>query len=128
MFSPSPLPTGFDFLVTALTHPRYNVPEVIDEPSTFKASDATSEEAPIPFRQWPFTRSDLLLPSSDWGSLLVAVLSRPLGIEAREDGVRRRAEGRKHDRTDSRASICLKCIFRRASRLHLKPTFIRAFV
>ena len=43
-------------------------------------------------RKHAFTRSDLILSSSDWGSLLVAVLSREGNVDCSVQRVRRAAE------------------------------------
>ena len=77
--------SGFDFLVTSLVHPRFRVPEITAENVT---------ETGIAARGYPWTRSDLLLPSSDWSSLLVAILSRDCGLESPKEHVRRQGEER----------------------------------
>eukprot|EP00096_Caligus_rogercresseyi_P011740 TRINITY_DN4721_c0_g1_i1.p1 TRINITY_DN4721_c0_g1~~TRINITY_DN4721_c0_g1_i1.p1 ORF type:complete len:624 (+),score=187.06 TRINITY_DN4721_c0_g1_i1:30-1874(+) len=73
---------GFDFLLGPLVHPRYRQDESIFE-----------DEKTI-IRKGPFTRSDLILSSVDWGSLFVGVLSRDVNLESSLPRVRRIAEER----------------------------------
>ena len=82
--------SGFDFLLTSLVHPRYQLPEITAE----NASEVASPADKIEPRNYPFTRSDLLLPSSDWSSLFVAILSRDCGLESPQPHVRRQGEER----------------------------------
>lgn len=83
---------GFDFVVTPIAHPRHEAQEEIDEPSTLKDSSKNCLDAPAAPRQFAFTRSDLILNSSDWSTLIVASLSRRSHLESGEQRVRRRSE------------------------------------
>ena len=65
--------SGYDFLVTPIVHPRFRA-----------RSDMK--------RNYAFTRSDLLLSSSEWSSLVVGAVSRHLSLESPNAGVRRDAE------------------------------------
>ena len=65
--------SGYDFLVTPIVHPRFRA-----------RSDMK--------RNYAFTRSDLILSSSEWSSLVVGAVSRHLSLESPNAGVRRDAE------------------------------------
>ena len=45
-------------------------------------------------RNYAFTRSDLLLDSGDWSSLIVGMISRDLNLESTNQSVRRISEER----------------------------------
>ena len=65
--------SGYDFLVTPIVHPRFRA-----------RSDMK--------RNYAFTRSDLILSSTEWSSLVVGVVSRHLSLESPNASVRRDAE------------------------------------
>ena len=67
----------FDFVVTPLVHPRFR--------------RGTTEEGEGPCRQ-PLTRSDKLISSADWMTLVVAKLSPWIQLDSTEDAVRRTSE------------------------------------
>jgi hypothetical protein len=67
---------NFDFLVCPLVHPRYQRP--FDHPKVR--------------RQEPWTRSDLLLPSNDWGNFVIGRISRWLNLDSPSPKVRSRSE------------------------------------
>ncbi|CAB4054877.1 PRMT5 [Lepeophtheirus salmonis] len=93
---------GFDFLLGPLVHPRYRQEEVTDEPDSGKRGIR---------RKGPFTRSDLLLSSVDWGSLFVGVLSRDVNLESRLRSVRRQAEERMTRELRYAAHLGLSAVF-----------------
>ncbi|XP_040572050.1 protein arginine N-methyltransferase 5 [Lepeophtheirus salmonis] len=93
---------GFDFLLGPLVHPRYRQEEVTDEPDSGKRGIR---------RKGPFTRSDLLLTSVDWGSLFVGVLSRDVNLESRLRSVRRQAEERMTRELRYAAHLGLSAVF-----------------
>ena len=65
---------GFDFLALPIVHPRFRVSSELNQ------------------RPYSFTRSDLLLTSSEWTSLVVGVVSRHLTLESGSMEIRRNAE------------------------------------
>ena len=67
---------GAHFLVAPLVHPRYR-------------RDARST---VPERAEPFTRSDTVLHSGQWGSQIVGMLSPWLRLDAAAEPTRRRSE------------------------------------
>ncbi len=67
---------GFDFMALPIVHPR------------FRFSSQFSPQQ----RPYSFTRSDLLLSSSEWTSLVVGIISRHLSLESSVISVRRNAE------------------------------------
>ena len=83
-------------MVTSLVHPLYRHPEVISERSTLplgaeaEERETSSDEGIR--RNYAFTRSDLLLGSSDWSTLLVARVAKEGCLESACQPVRRRAE------------------------------------
>jgi len=66
---------GYDFLVLPIVHPRFR-----------HSAELQSN------RPYSFTRSDLLLTSSEWSSLIVATLSKHLSLDSTVMSVRRTAE------------------------------------
>lgn len=66
---------GYDFLVLPIVHPRFR--------HSFELQST---------RPYSFTRSDLLLTSSEWTSLVVGVISRHLSLDSSVMSVRRDAE------------------------------------
>lgn len=64
---------GYDFLALPIVHPRFRV--------------SGSQKRP-----YSFTRSDLLLTSSEWTSLVVGIISRHLSLESNVLSVRRASE------------------------------------
>ena len=64
---------GFDFLALPILNPRFRIRSDIQRP-------------------YSFTRSDLLLTSSEWTSLVVGIMSRHMGLESSSMSVRRTAE------------------------------------
>lgn len=84
---------GFDFIVTPMVHPKYRTIENISEASALPQDVPSTPLVPI-VRQTPFTRSDYLLSSADWGSLVVGIVARDAGVESTDAVVRRRAEER----------------------------------
>jgi len=62
--------SGFDFVCVPIVHPRYK-----REPNS-------------PQRPGAFTRSDLLLPGSDWSSLVVGKLSPWIKVDSKCDRIR----------------------------------------
>ena len=73
------LDAGFDFLVTPLAHPRHRRP----------APSARDPSSPQPA---PFARSDLLLNSSQWSSLVVGKTSPWIDPDAASRPLRRDSE------------------------------------
>lgn len=74
----SSLQCGFDFVVAPLVHPRHRRP-------------ATSA-LPVGTIQPPFTRSDLLLTSAEWGSQVVGKVSPWIDPDAANPALRRDSE------------------------------------
>ncbi len=74
---------GFDFVVTPMVHPRLRTPEVIAERRSDEAEITDLDDpSQVPARGYPFARSDLLLNSSDWTTLLVADLTREGNLDS----------------------------------------------
>ena len=65
--------SGFDFVCVPIVHPRYK--REFDSPHA-------------PKRPGAFTRSDLLLPGSDWSSLVVGKLSPWIKVDSKCDRIR----------------------------------------
>eukprot|EP00112_Aurelia_sp_Birch-Aquarium-sp1_P010012 Seg2160.4 transcript_id=Seg2160.4/GoldUCD/mRNA.D3Y31 product="Protein arginine N-methyltransferase 5" protein_id=Seg2160.4/GoldUCD/D3Y31 len=61
--------SGFDFICTPLAHPRFK----------------REFEKDAPPRPGAFTRSDLLLPGSDWSSLIVGKISPWIDVESKDE-------------------------------------------
>uniref|UniRef100_A0A8C4N9H1 Protein arginine N-methyltransferase 5 n=1 Tax=Eptatretus burgeri TaxID=7764 RepID=A0A8C4N9H1_EPTBU len=68
---------GFDFVCAPIVHPRYKREFLI---------------GPAKNRPGPLTRSDLLMPSSDWSTLIVGKISPWLRLHSDLDFVRRNSE------------------------------------
>jgi len=88
--------SGYDFMAVPIVHPRYRMPEKTTTPSLMtpeSSSSSSSKKAALP-RGYAFTRSDLLLTSGDWNSLIVGIVSRDLNLESSQQKVRRAAEVR----------------------------------
>lgn len=92
--------SGFDFMATPLVHPRYRQDEDIYDASASSfggGGGAGTDEAIVATkapRGYPFTRSDMLLNSADWSSLVVGIISRDANLESSVAAIRRRAEVR----------------------------------
>ncbi|XP_022790017.1 protein arginine N-methyltransferase 5-like [Stylophora pistillata] len=71
---------GFDFICVPICHPRYRR-EFLD---------------PVPDRTGAFTRSDLVLPSQDWNSLIVGKISPWLNLDSLNETVRKNSEKALH--------------------------------
>lgn len=82
---------GYDFLALPIVHPRYRLPEVFSAASKLPGESESIEDSKCR-RGVAFTRSDLLLTSADWSSLIVGLLSRHLNLESENAAVRRGAE------------------------------------
>ncbi|XP_067052038.1 protein arginine N-methyltransferase 5-like [Acropora muricata] len=67
---------GFDFICVPICHPRYRR-ELLD---------------PVPNRSGAFTRSDLVLPSQDWNSLIVGKISPWLDLDSTNEIVKKNSE------------------------------------
>ena len=68
--------SGFDFVCVPIVHPRYK-------------RELNSPNAPK--RPGAFTRSDLLLPGSDWSSLVVGKLSPWIRVDSKCEHLRERS-------------------------------------
>ncbi|XP_013381204.1 protein arginine N-methyltransferase 5 [Lingula anatina] len=68
---------GFDFVCIPMVHPRYK--------REFIEGGAKS-------RQGPLTRSDLLLTSTDWGSLIVGKISPWIDLDSEVESTRKNSE------------------------------------
>ena len=66
--------SGYDFLALPIVHPRFRISSEFQN------------------RPYSITRSDLLLTSSEWTSLVVGVISRHLTLESQVLSVRKLAE------------------------------------
>ena len=73
---PPPIYHSFDFISAPLVHPRYKR-EFFDPKFT---------------RPGPTTRSDKVISSSDWTSLVVAKLSPWIRLDSKDETVRRNSE------------------------------------
>ena len=82
--------SGYDFMAIPIVHPRYRLPEVTKAQSLL-VPDGSKQ---VLERKCPFARSDLILTSGDWSSLVVGVISRDLNLESQLQDVRRAAEAR----------------------------------
>jgi len=71
---------GFDFIVLPIVNPRFE--------REFQSTKVTSR------RPGPLTRSDLLLASSDWSTLVVGKLSPTIDVDSRVPTVRKNSEER----------------------------------
>lgn len=71
---------GFDFVTIPIVNPRFE--------REFSEDKAASS------RPGPFTRSDLLLASSDWTSLVVGRLSPTIDVDSEVEHVRKNSESR----------------------------------
>ncbi len=77
---------GYDFVSFPIVHPKYRIPE------SFGAQNGDKCHG----RQYPFARSDILLSSTEWNTLVVGVISRHLNIESRNEIIRRSSEEALH--------------------------------
>ena len=66
--------SGFDFVLVPIVHPRYK--------RELNAKDS-------PKRVGAFTRTDLLLPGSDWSSLVVGKISPWIKVDSKCEKIRR---------------------------------------
>jgi len=71
---------GFDFVTIPIVNPRFE--------------REFSEDKSASSRPGPFTRSDLLLASSDWNSLVVGRLSPTIDVDSEVEHVRKNSESR----------------------------------
>ncbi|XP_064466577.1 protein arginine N-methyltransferase 5-like isoform X2 [Ornithodoros turicata] len=69
--------SGFKFVAADISHPRYR--------QEFLNSDSTLQTK-------PFARSDLVLPSQDWSSLVILKLSRSINVDSPIEITRRTSE------------------------------------
>lgn len=94
---------GYDFVAVPIVNPRYRMPEAVAKPSllpppqeTRPDSNSISENSvgkdDSIRRGYAFTRSDMLLSSTDWSTLIVGLVSKDLNLESRDQHVRRTAE------------------------------------
>ena len=72
--------SGYDFITIPIVNPRY-------EREFDKEKLASS-------RQGPLTRSDLLLNSNDWGSLVVGRVGHSIDVDSNIEHVRKNSEAR----------------------------------
>jgi len=79
--------SGYDFMAVPIVHPRYR-----HAPSPGSLEDVRGPK--ILTRNYGFTRSDLLLTSGDWSTLIMGIISRDLNLESSEASVRKAAEAR----------------------------------
>jgi len=80
--------SGYDFMAVPIVHPRYRIPVSVGRGSSERGS------VQVFTRNYGFTRSDFLLPSGDWSSLIMGLISRDLNLESAERTVRKAAEER----------------------------------
>ena len=72
--------SGFDFITIPIVNPRYEREFHPDKPASK--------------RQGPITRSDLLLASSDWSSLVVGRISPTIDVDSKVPHIRANSEAR----------------------------------
>ena len=72
--------SGFDFITIPIVNPRYE--------REFHPEKLASK------RQGPVTRSDLLLASSDWSSLVVGRISPTIDVDSKVPHIRANSEAR----------------------------------
>ena len=70
---------GFDFVCIPIFHPRYE-------------RSWHSDARPVIERSDPPTRSDLLLPTSDWTNLVVGKLSPWIELDSPQESIRKNSE------------------------------------
>lgn len=101
---------GFDFIVVPLSHPRYRLPPLSASSLPMgQLEGGSSTGAPIR-RSYAFARSDMLLKSTDWSSLVVGSLPRELQMESTCTRVRRESEERLQRELNYAAHLGLSAI------------------
>lgn len=81
--------SGFDFLVTPLSHPRYK--RTLYQSTFSQPSSPSPAPLFIPQRNEAFTRSDMLMSSGDW-STIVGMVSNWIELDSEVSSIRRNSE------------------------------------
>jgi len=101
---------GYDFLVTPIIHPRYRLPEEMDQPSSMVTASGDKTTAKTIKREYPISRSCLMLDSQDWARCVAAMISKNLNIESSCQSIRKAAEMRLHMELDMAIHLGLGAI------------------